>query len=160
METKVYSVSDVKQRLREYKEMERYVDSLIERLERLESTLSGIGSPVMSDMPKSHNSSPDRFTDKIHKKDELTKKVKDRIKKRDDERHYIEMLLSKLKKANEISVIEMRYFDLMDWEDVNEALYGQEKDFLEREDTFRRRMFYIHSEALRHLAVLMTKYPN
>ena len=161
MENLQIDVSYVKQRLTDYRESDRYIDNLIELQERIESQLTGISSPSFSDMPRSGTStSPDRFADKIAKLDELKAKVKDRIERRDNERHYFEKLLSKIKKANQVSVIEMRYFYSMEWEEVNSSIFGRKGDFEDREESYLRRVFYIHGEALASLAELMTEFPE
>ena len=106
-EARMEAAKYVKQRLIAYRESDKYIDNLIELQERAEAQLAGIGSPAFSDMPRSGTpSSPDRFTDKIAKLDELKAKVKDQIEQRDNERHYFEKLLSKIKKANQVSVID------------------------------------------------------
>jgi len=161
MEKTQIDVAYVKQRLIAYRESDKYIDNLIELQERAEAQLAGIGSPAFSDMPRSGTpSSPDRFTDKIAKLDELKAKVKDQIEQRDNERHYFEKLLSKIKKANQVSVIEMRYFYSMDWEEVNSSIFGRKMDFNDREESYLRRVFYIHGEALARLADLMMEFPE
>ena len=161
MENPQIDVSYVKQRLTDYRESDKYIDNLIELQERMQAQLTGIGSPSFSDMPRSGTpSSPDRFADKIAKIDELKAKVKTKIEDRDNERHYFEKLLSKIKKANQVSVIEMRYFYSMDWEEVNSSIFGRKEDFEDREESYLRRVFYIHGEALASLADLMTQFPQ
>lgn len=161
MDNQKPDVAYVKQRLVAYRESDRYIDNLIERQERIEAQLYGIGSPVISDMPRGGTSSgPDRFTVKLAKLDELREKVRDRIKERDDERHYFEKLLSKVKSANQVSVIEMRYFDAMSWEEVNESIFGRKEDFDDRRESYMRRIVYMHGDALAALAELMSKCPE
>lgn len=161
MENPQIDVSYVKQRLIDYREADKYIDNLIEMQERVEAQLTGIGSPSFSDMPKAGtNSSPDRFTNKIAKLDELKAKVNDRIEQREKERHYFEKLLSKIKKANQVSVIEMRYFYSMEWEEVCSSIFGSKSDYEYKADSYMRRTFYIHGEALSKLAELMAEFPE
>lgn len=42
----------------------------------------------------------------------------------------------------------MRYLDGFAWEDISSTLWLSKTDFLEKVDTYRRRTFKIHKEAL------------
>ena len=52
-------------------------------------------------------------------------------------------------------LLEMRYLDMMEWCDINSALFGDKKDFLYKEDSFMRRTFYIHADALKKLGDIL-----
>lgn len=161
MDNQKPDVAYVKQRLVELRESDKYIENLFEQKEMIEAQLTGISSPSLSDMPKSGtSSSPDRFTYKIAKLDELKAKIAKKIEQRDKERRYFEKLLSSVKKANQVSVIEMRYFYAMEWEEINNAIFGRKEDFEYRMDTYVRRTFYIHGEALSALALLMAECPE
>ncbi len=53
------------------------------------------------------------------------------------------------------SVLQMRYLDGMDWQDINEALHGDEEDFEDREESYLRRTFRTHGEGLKELKWLL-----
>ena len=57
--------------------------------------------------------------------------------------------------AEKRATLEMRYLDLLEWGDVNRALFGDKEDFLDREDSYMRRVFYIHGEALKKLGDIL-----
>lgn len=49
------------------------------------------------------------------------------------------------------TLIRLKYLDACEWCDVNFLLFGDRADFSEREDTFMRRSFRLHTEALAEL---------
>lgn len=68
----------------------------------------------------------------------------------------IEMIAGTGKEAeNRKGVLQMRYLDGMSWEEVNSAMFGGREDFLDREEAYLRRIFYIHGGALADLVPLI-----
>ena len=122
MDEKQYDVAAVKRRLNRYREKERDIDTQIERLGRLETRLTGIRSPVISDMPKSHGAVDD------------------------------EDVLDTLTKSDEKAVIRVRYHDRESWSAVSKILFGKRKDFSEKEESYLRRVHKLHGAALVNLA--------
>jgi len=149
-----YDVDAMKERLYSYRESDKEIDEQIERLERLVSKMSRPGATALSDMPKNHSASTDRMADMVSRKEELESCIKVAIRKRDSERKSIESMLKKLKRADERSVIRMRYFDGVGWNDVNRMMFGRKDDFDEREDSYLRRVHHLHSNAIIHLAMI------
>ena len=66
----------IKKRLLEYMDTERYLDSQIERLRTLESKMYSIGSPEITDMPKGSNVIKDRIGTMVAKKEEIGARVR------------------------------------------------------------------------------------
>ena len=147
----IESIDDVKEWLKSYQEKERDIDFQIERLERLEESLISPGSPVISDMPRSPSPSKQRMLDKLERKEALEEKIRIAIAERDEHRKKIEMLVRHLS-AEEKAVIEMRYIDGANWNEITDAFYGRKDDFLDREDTYSRRVFEKHRSALFKMA--------
>ena len=152
MDDKPYDVAAVKNRLNRYREKERDIDTQIERLERLEDRLTSIGSPAISDMPKSHGASDDRLVNLIAEKDELESKIRLDIKAQNRAWHEIEDVLDMLTKSDEKAVIRVRYHDRESWSSVSRILFGKRKDFAEKEGSYLRRVHKLHGSALVNLA--------
>ena len=139
----------IKKRLTAYMELEQHIDNLIEQYETARAQLEGISSPDISGMPRgSSGASHDRFANKIARCDDLEQKIQRKMAARDSERRSLEELIDALPKARQKSVIEMRYLDAMDWKEINQVLFGRNEDFAYREDTYMRKIFYAHGEAL------------
>ena len=154
---KVYDISLVKSRLISYREREVDIDLQIERLDRLETRLHSIGSPNFSDMPKTQSHVHDRTADLIIQKIELEESIQDMVNSQLEERKYFEQLLQMLKSSEERAVIRMRYFDSSSWDNVTDMMFGSKNDFLNKEDTYLRRVHRIHTSALRNLTILITE---
>ncbi len=145
----------VKHRLVEYRERERDIENQLERLDRIELRLKSIGSPALSDIPKSPSASQDKTADIIAQKIDLENEIKMAVAEQRQERNAIESILKKLKHSDERAVIRMRYFDGASWEDVVGMLFGGKEDFLRKEDTYLRRTHKIHGSALMNMAIII-----
>lgn len=150
-------VSAMKRRLHDYCEAEREIDGQIERMERLAAKMTGIGSPEISDMPKAHNAAADRLADMIAQKDELDASIRAAIQRQSRERNSIEEMLAKLRRADERLVIRMRYIDGQSWGKVNDMMFGNREDFSDRQESYLRRIFRTHGQALYHMAQIVAE---
>lgn len=148
------AVDAMRERLRDYRSLNKEIDNEIERLERMEMRITGVGSPVLSDMPKSPSTVYDRMADNVAQKIDLEEEIKELIEQRDSERKAIASLVRKLKKVNERAVIRMRYLDNEDWEDIQMMIFGCEEDFDEKYDNYKQRMFRLHSAAIANMALI------
>lgn len=150
-----YDTDAVKYRLIEYREREKDIDSQTERLDRLEMKILSIGSPTLSDMPKSPSPPQDRTTALIADKIDLENDIRQAIAEQRREKEAIEVILRKLRHSEERAVIRMRYFDGASWNDVVDMLFGGKDDFLGKEDTYLRRTHKIHGSALLNMAIII-----
>ena len=150
-----YDTDAVKYRLIEYREREKDIDSQTERLDRLELKIRSVGSPTLSDMPKSPSPPQDRVTALIADKIDLENDIRQAIAEQRREKEAIETILRKLRHSEERAVIRMRYFDGASWNDVVDMLFGDKDDFLGKEDTYLRRTHKIHGSALLNMAIIM-----
>lgn len=146
------TVAAIKKKLNDYLETERAIEIQKERIDRLDMKITSVGGAKISDMPRPASPSFDRTTKLIDRKVDLEKELEDLIKSHDKEEKEITALAHKLDDADERSVILLRYIDCMAWADVTDTLYGGEKDFLDKLDTYTRRTYRVHGEALTKLA--------
>ncbi len=145
-------VQAVRDRLNEYREKSRDIDNQVERLERLQAKMYGVGSQNLSDMPKSPSPSNDRMTDMVSQKEELEQLIREDVEAQSQERKFIEDAMKHIRKSDEKAVIRMRYFDGYSWNDVRDMLFGHKEDYDEKLDSYQRRTFGVHRCALHHLA--------
>ena len=151
---KRYDVDAVKNRLNAYRDKEREIDVKVERLETLISKMRSVGSPGMSDMPKTPCASNDRMARDLERKEELENSINDAIAAQNAEKASIKEKLKQLKLSDEMEVIEIRYFDCNSWSDVTRIMFGMKADFEKKQDSYLRRVFKIHGSALLHIAML------
>ncbi len=160
MDEKRYDVDAVKRRLIRYREREKDIDNQIERLERLQMKMESVGSPVITDMPKTISPSHDRIADLVERKIELEDSIRNDVKFQSDERKFFENILKAIIKSDERAVIRMRYFDGARWDDVVDMMFGGKEDFLGKEDTYLRRVHKIHGTALLDIARYIEENQN
>lgn len=164
---KRYNINAVKEWLIEFREREKDIQGQLNRLDVIEMRIKSIGSPTLSDMPKSPAPFQDRSAYLIGVKVDLESDIKEQQNEQKNTRKQIEKIVRKLKKAEERSVIRARYLDclfyhenkLSDWNDVNNALFGDMEDFLDKEDSYLRRVHKIHGSALLNIARYIEKHP-
>lgn len=147
----------MKQRLLDYREIERDIDNTIERLEYLEVKKGGVASARLDGMPKAQGRY-NRIEELICQCLQLETELKEKIKHRDEERKIIiEIMTVSALTADERSIIEMRYFDMEDWETVIKLLYGRNSDFEEVYDNYKQRVFRHHKTAVSKMNRLFQK---
>lgn len=152
MEEKQNAIEAVISWLEQYRENEEEIDGQLERLERLESRMQGISAQVLTGMPRSPSASTDRMADMLSQKEDLEQTINDAVLLQKTERVKIEAVLKRSCKPEEKSVIRMRYIDKSEWKDVMYMLYGGKQDFLDREDSYERRMYRKRDSALQKMA--------
>lgn len=152
MKEKLYNVVAVKERLDAYREEEREIDNQIERIERIETKMIGVGAQVITDMPRSPSVSNDRITDLLNQKLEFEDFIRDAIMDHNDEKSRIEEIIRHLHSSDERAVIRMRYFDGASWNEVNKMMFSWKDDFEDRKDSFLRRIYKLHGSALLNMA--------
>ena len=157
LENRHTDVSEIKKRLMAYRDIDRDIDNQIERIENLEAKMCSIGSPELSDMPKSPNTVGDRLASQIALKCEMEDKVRSLIEHRDEERRWIEGVLSHIKNPDERAVIEMRYIDVENWPDVSRMLFGRKVDYEDRMESYLRRTTKLHGRALVSMAMAVAE---
>lgn len=148
------NVDTVKVWLLRYQAVERAIDNQIERLETLEARLQTVSSPRLDGMPHG-TPMQDRIGATLAQKEEIENRIKDMIKAQTNRRHEIEHYVDCLQKADEKATLLMRYIDGEQWKDVSMMLFGAKDDFLDREDSYLRRVTKLHGRALQNLADIM-----
>lgn len=148
-------IEDVRNRLNAYRDKNQDIDNQIERLERLEARIYGLGSQIVSDMPRSGSRSTDRMADMQSQKEELEAEIKEAVEEQAQERGFFENAMKSIRKADEKGVIRMRYFDGYEWEEVCLMIFGRKADYEGKEDTYLRRTFQLRKNAIKHIAEFM-----
>ena len=155
MEDSKYDVQAIKKWLEEYRDIEREIENKSEALERLTTKLIGIGAQEITDMPRSPSPPLDRVTDLLNRKIELEIEIGEDIAAHAQQRKDILTRLKALPSADERAVIRFRYLMCLSWNDVADALFGGSADYLDKEDSYLRRVTNLHGKALLDLAVQM-----
>lgn len=145
------TIEDVKQWLSRFAENERQLDNLIERVELLRSRLESPRAATVSGMPHGGGYEGDQIGRTLGQIEKLEEIRQDHLKK---SRHlYAEINITIDKITGRAwpdlrAVLKMRYLDLANWSEINFMLWGGKSDFNDHEETYLRRTYRIHAEAL------------
>lgn len=141
----------IKKKLERVATLKRRIDNLIERLEYLESTMGSASTPNLTGLPGGGDGTS-KTEREVAKKLELETQIRDMIADEARTRRELERMIALMKKPDEQTVIEMRYFDGVSWWTICATLYGNEADYEEHEQRYLKRAFKIHGSALQSLA--------
>ena len=160
MEEKQFDTDAIKEWLNDYRETERDIDNQVERLDRLDMQMTSISSPVITDMPRNPSPVYDRAAAVVAKKVDLENEIREAIQSQKRKRELIEDILKHLRSSDERGVIRIRYLDRASWYEVTDVLFGGREDYLNKEETYLRRVHKIHGSALQHIAQYVSEHPN
>ena len=152
MDERRYDTGAVQEKLRDHVEKVKDYRLQCERMDRLNTRIIGVGAQIITDMPKAPSHDNDRAADLIAQKIELEKELLEMVAELEAERRDIEKALRFLKSAEQKAVIRGRYIDGDSFRDVNVLVFGGKEDFSEKEDSYLRRVFHLHGDALVRLA--------
>ena len=142
----------VKQRFNDYRYDDREVETQQERYERLLNKMYEVGAQALSDTPRSPSPANDRVSEFVSRKEDLEKEIGELVVHHREERAHIERLVKALKRPDQRAVIRIRVIDGMGWPDVSDVLFGENKDFVDEEEKYKRKTFRIFNEALLGIA--------
>ena len=151
------NVLELKQLLTQFLNKEREIDNVIARIEYLEEKMTAAGSPKITDMPKAPSPAGDRLMELVQRKVDLEARVKEMIREQDRRKQVYEEVIEKLKDPDQNAVITFRYLDSMKWDRICDALYGDEESYLEKKDSYMRRVMRLHGWALQEMVNIINR---
>lgn len=141
----------MKQWLYRFSASERTLEFLDERIRNLRSQLGDPRSAPFTGMPRGGGDKTDKIGRMLARVEELELQRREQTEKSRHLYDEIEEAISQIqgKRCPEMqAVLRMRHLDGADWETVCEMLFGKRDDFLDRMDTFKRKMFQLYRDAL------------
>lgn len=158
MEAVTIETSSVKSWLLRFNEAQRTLELLRERLDLAETAAHSPRSSISDGMPHGSGNPVDTLGKTVAKLDKLRSQVAAAEIKANSLYEEIETAIGKIggaRCAERRTVLQLRYLDSVDWSGVNSALFGDRENFLYKEDSFMRRTFYIHGDALKKLGDIL-----
>lgn len=149
------TVTETKAWLRKYRDLELEADIQSERIVRLMTKIEGVKAQVITGMPSAHGGSNDRITDLIAKKIEIEDSARKAIEIQKRERARIEKAVSQMASPMSRAIIRHRYVDGNTWEKTCSLVFGKQADYDEKMDSYLRRVFLIHGDALKELTEII-----
>ena len=145
------SKPNIVRRLEVYRDASIGLEYQITKLERLNARLYGLEAQNLTGMPRSNDVDTDWFAPRLFRIDEVDRELRDKVCELNRERNDLLQAISELPKAAMRNVIEMYYIDCFDWREISEVLFKSNEDYLDRKESYDRRMFRYRETALKLL---------
>lgn len=148
----------VKEWLSRYAVAAKEVRLLRERADAIRTRAASPASPTLDGMPRAPGFDGDKLGGIIGAADALDREAAE--KEQDAAALYDEIdgairQIDGKHGAERRTVLQCRYLDGQAWGGVTYLLFGDRVDFIEKEDSFQRRVFNIHKAALEDLAQVL-----
>lgn len=150
----------VKNWLKRYSLLMQDIDSLILRADALRDRAASPQISVIDGMPHAGSGSSDRIGGLVALYEDLEAEARQKMAQAKEIYSEIDAVIRKIQGSGSAAkrvVLQMRYLDGFGWEAINEVLWLGKRDFLEKEDTYRRRTFKIHQTALIAVSEIVSK---
>lgn len=154
------ATDQVKEWLSRYAVAAREVALLRARADAIRDRAASPSSPTLDGMPRSPGFEGDRLGEVIGIADVIERQVAEKEAQAVEAYREIDATIQQIsgKHATERKfILQCRYLDRMDWPDVIFLLFGDKDDFGDREDSFTRRAYNIHKEALQDIGTILDK---
>lgn len=154
------TMDDVQRWLESYGEFATAIENQRERLETLRSRLEDPRAATPSGLPSGRGDLRDRLGAELGHLEDLERRLQ-------QDRQEAQALYRKIENAicqitgpgwaHRRAVLRMRYLDLESWEQVCTMLFRRNADFAIRYDSYQRRTFKIHRQALNDLLEILSQ---
>lgn len=154
------ATDQVKEWLSRYAVAAREVALLRARADAIRDRAASPSSHTLDGMPRSPGFEGDRLGEVIGIADVIERQVAEKEAQAVEAYREIDATIQQIsgKHATERKfILQCRYLDRMDWPDVIFLLFGDKDDFGDREDSFTRRAYNIHKEALQDIGTILDK---
>jgi hypothetical protein len=142
----------VKEWLQAYVANEKRIDKQLDELRTLKARMMSVGAQQLSDMPRPPSSGKDRMADYVIRVEKLEASIQGSIDIQEDCKKAIEKMIMDLEKPEERLIIRYRYLYGMEWSEVMDFIYKKEEQYLNKIESYRRRMYRVHEDALNKMA--------
>lgn len=156
---------DVKAWLRRYADLLREVELLRARADAIRSRVASPPTSALDGLPRAPGFEGDRLGGVIGVVDTIERQAAGKESQAAATYAEIDAAIQQIngKKAIEIrTALQCRYLDGLPWAEINFLLYGDRKNFSEREDTYLHYTFNFQKQGLKALAAIleMEEQPN
>lgn len=147
--------------LSRYRENETALDDVLERIAALRSRLESPKGAAITGMPHGSRSEHDPFFRGLAKIDDLEARAQDLLAVSRTLYRELNDTIDRITGkggADRRCVLRCRYIDGFPWDTVCEILFSRKPDFEEKQESYLRRTFRIHNEALEALQEIVPDY--
>ena len=158
MEVVTIDIENVKSWLLRYSEAHRSCELLKERLDLVEVAAYNTKSATPDGMPHGGADPVDTIGRTVARLDSLRAKLAAAQAEAATVYAEIETAIERIsgkKSTEKQALLQLRYLDLLRISEINGVLFGGERDFIEREDSYLRRTTYLQTDALKDLSIIL-----
>lgn len=146
------AAATVKDRLREYANLGKEYEILLDRYTEARKRAESVSSPSF-DRNYSTSGDPQSPVEKnVIKIMEIEDQIRENIETEKRARQLLEILIHKISKAEERGLIRCRYIDREEWESVARLVYGRKADFQRAGVIYLQKTYKLHAAAMRSMA--------
>ena len=158
LEVVTIDIENVKSWLLRYSEAHRSCELLKERLDLVEVAAYNTKSATPDGMPHGGADPVDTIGRTVARLDSLRAKLAAAQAEAATVYAEIETAIERIsgkKSTEKQALLQLRYLDLLRISEINGVLFGGERDFIEREDSYLRRTTYLQTDALKDLSIIL-----
>lgn len=149
---------DIKKWLSQYTDEVRHIDLLIERVSALEYQINSPRSPQLDGMPHGSGRVCDPIGGAIARLDDLKSQIE--AARESEEQLYRERdaainQITGKRWPERQAVLRFRYLDMLPWAEICGAMFGSKADFDEKQESYLRRVYHVHGQALKELSKIV-----
>ena len=157
------TVEETQAWLSRFLDNEAELDRLEDRIEGLRSQLEAPSSPSLTGMPHGGGYEGDRIGRTLARVEALETQAQELLTT--SRRLYKEIgtAITQIKRVirkwpHRKVVLELRYLDGIEWDEINQILWSKFDDYADRYDTYKRRTFRFHAEALEAMRIIVAEF--
>ena len=157
------TIEETQKWLSRFLDNEAELDKLLERIEGLRSQLAAPSSPSLTGMPHGGGYEADRIGRTLARIEALEVQVQELLATSRLLYKEICAAISQIKRVirkwpPRKVILEMRYLDRLEWDEINQVLWSKYDDYDDRYDTYKRRTFRFHAEALEAMRIIVAEF--
>jgi len=141
----------VKGWLRRYQQITEDIENLESRLEVLEIRAKSPRTSNIDGMPHEPSSEHDRIGDAVAKIDSVKRTIAERKAQANEVYREIDTMIERLQGRYAHLwriILQLRYLDHAEWNDINFSVFGGKNDYNDKEESYMRRVYKYHKDAL------------
>lgn len=152
----------IKQYLQSYSEDAKALGLMQERLSSLEAKTGSPRTSSLDGLPRGPGDPIDTIGRQVSTLEVLRDAVADAEAQLARKRQRVETVICVLREQRvakwpeKCNLLSIKYIDCMGWSDVTEILFGDNPRYWDATDTFTRKTFALHRQALQELSELAT----
>ena len=138
--------------LKTYRQNEKDIDELLEKLRYVRGHAMSIAAQEISDMPRAPLKIRDPLAEYMIRCDDLERKIREKIEIHQSSKRALEGVIERIESPKRRRIITYRYIYGMEWSDVIRECYSEKPDYQEKLRAYSKRVYRDHERALEEMA--------